>query len=130
MKIFTNKKRTQKIIVGLIILLLFNFIVPNYSKANDMIDWVVRPISFLFTTLFDGANYLLQLAMIGGSPDVVIPETRLQKSGRKHMNQMKKIGTNLQQLYLIKKIYLKVMNTQYQILNIHQHKYFQEKLQH
>lgn len=77
MKIFTNKKRTQKIIVGLIILLLFNFIVPNYSKANDMIDWVVRPISFLFTTLFDGANYLLQLAMIGGSPDVVIPEDKI-----------------------------------------------------
>lgn len=87
MKIFTNKKRTQKIIVGLIILLLFNFIVPNYSKANDMIDWVVRPISFLFTTLFDGANYLLQLAMIGGSPDVVISEENLPDDWHKPLDE-------------------------------------------
>ncbi len=74
MKILTKKKNVQKIMIGLVIVLLFNFIVPNYSKAADenIIDWVIRPISFLFTTLFDGMNYLMQWAMIGGNPNVVI----------------------------------------------------------
>ncbi len=74
MKILTKKKNVQKIMIGLVIVLLFNFIIPNYSKAADenIIDWVIRPISFLFTTLFDGMNYLMQWAMIGGNPNVVI----------------------------------------------------------
>lgn len=74
MKILTKKKNVQKIMIGLVIVLLFNFIVPNYSKAADenIIDWVIRPISFLFTTLFDGMNYLMQWAMIGGNQNVVI----------------------------------------------------------
>ena len=64
MKILTKKKNVQKIMIGLVIVLLFNFIVPNYSKAADenIIDWVIRPISFLFTTLFDGMNYLMPVS--------------------------------------------------------------------
>ena len=34
MKIFTNKKSVQKIIIAIVIVLSFNFIIPNYSQAG------------------------------------------------------------------------------------------------
>lgn len=34
MKIFTNKKVVQKVIIAILIVLSFNFIVPNYSRAS------------------------------------------------------------------------------------------------
>ena len=65
-KIVTLK---QKIcIITITILMLFNFIVPNYSQATGSITAggvLVSPITFLLLKIGDGINYLLNYTLAG-----------------------------------------------------------------
>lgn len=54
----------QKIILALIIAILCNFIIPNYSHAIDG-NILVDPFKFLFTFIGDGVISLIQTSMIG-----------------------------------------------------------------
>ncbi len=64
MKIFTRKGILQKTVIGILIVLSFNFIVPTYSRA-DIGGVLVAPIVDLVATLGDVVINLLQRAMTG-----------------------------------------------------------------
>ena len=60
MKTIVKNKIMQKIItIPIIILLLFNFVMPNYSRAADIGGVLLTPICDLLAALGDGVNWLL-----------------------------------------------------------------------
>lgn len=64
MKIFTNKNITQKIIIALVFVILFNFVSPQISFGG--IGGVLfEPIKDLTLTLADGAVWILQKVIFG-----------------------------------------------------------------
>lgn len=69
MKLFTNKKLIQKITIVMVFLILFNFIVPNYSRAavtiEDIGEALVTGINWLILKLGDGVIFVLQKIFIG-----------------------------------------------------------------
>lgn len=61
MKIFTKNSIVRKIIIAIVIVILFNFIAPNISKAADDEDWggvLFTPIQALLLGFGDVAMYL------------------------------------------------------------------------
>lgn len=66
MKIFTNKSVIHKIIAVLIILLLFNFIVPNHTRADVGLGGaLLSPILDFLVAIGDGIMWLIQNAIFG-----------------------------------------------------------------
>ena len=60
MKTITNSKIMRKIIIiPIIVLLLINFVMPNYSRAEDIGGVLLTPICSLLAALGDGVNWLL-----------------------------------------------------------------------
>ena len=66
MKILTNKKTIQKIIIAIVIILSFNFIVPNYSQA-DFGGVLFGPIIDFMAKLGDSVLAALQYFMYDGA---------------------------------------------------------------
>lgn len=64
MKIITNKKIVQKIIIAIVIVILTTFCVPVQSQA-DVGGKLMNPIVQLVTALFDGVQHLLEWTMLG-----------------------------------------------------------------
>lgn len=76
MKIFTKKGVVQKIIIVLVAVLLFNFIVPNISRAEDDYGGVLfAPIQFLVLAIGDTAMDILGTALYGNSDPVITIST-------------------------------------------------------
>lgn len=65
MKIFTNKKIVQKVIIAIVIVLSFNFIAPTYSQA-DVGGILAGPIIDFVTMFFDAAMSAFQYFMYDG----------------------------------------------------------------
>lgn len=65
MKNFAKKSVTQKIVIGLIMIILLSFGIPKPVHAVGGI--LLRPITALATTLLDGIQHLLEYAMLGES---------------------------------------------------------------
>lgn len=78
MKLFTNKKLIQKITIVMVFLILFNFIVPTYSKAGvvdviaegaEAIGEALAPIINVFARIIgDGILTVIQKMFIGTDP--------------------------------------------------------------
>lgn len=78
MKLFTNKKLIQKITIVMVFLILFNFIVPTYSKAGvvdaiaegaEAIGEALAPIINVFVRIIgDGILTVIQKMFIGTDP--------------------------------------------------------------
>lgn len=64
MKIFTNKKIWQKIVIILLLLIFFQFIVGNPVHAIDG-DVLLEPITSLFANLGDGIMEIMQKTIMG-----------------------------------------------------------------
>lgn len=64
MKIFTNKKIWQKIVIVLLIMLLFQIFIPKSSHAI-VGDVLLEPITSLFANLGDGVMNVLQKTIMG-----------------------------------------------------------------
>lgn len=64
-KVISNHKAIQKILVAIILMLSFNFIIPNYSQA-DVGGVLLKPITDLFTTIGDAVCSGLQMFLIDG----------------------------------------------------------------
>ena len=69
MKIFTNKKNLQKIIIAIVIVLSFNFIIPNYSQAGFG-GVLMGPIIDFIAGLGDAVLSALQFFMYDGNISV------------------------------------------------------------
>lgn len=79
MKLLTNKNFTQKIIVALVIVILFNFISPQISFGKTGIGGVLfEPIKDLVLTIADGAVWLMQKIIFG--TDVSLMKMEYDKS--------------------------------------------------
>ena len=65
MKIFTNKNIVQKIIIAIVIVLSFNFIIPNYSQA-DFGGVLLGPFIDLFAAIGDAVMSALQFFFYDG----------------------------------------------------------------
>ena len=65
MKIFTNKKIVQKVIIAIVIVLSFNFIIPNYSQA-DTGGVLLGPIVDLLSAIGDTVMSALQFFFYDG----------------------------------------------------------------
>lgn len=66
MKIFTNKKIIQKIIIAILIVFLFSFVVPNYSQAGFG-GVLMGPIIDFFAGIGDAVMSALQFFMYDGN---------------------------------------------------------------
>ncbi len=69
MKFFSKKKNIQKIIIALVVLILFNFIVPPYSNAGvgaDIGGVLSSPIVALLAVMCDSLNCIMANFMVGG----------------------------------------------------------------
>lgn len=66
MKIFTNKKIVQKVIIAIVIVLSFNFVAPTYSQA-DFGGVLFGPIVDFVAKLFDAILAGLQYFMYDGA---------------------------------------------------------------
>ncbi len=66
MKILTNKKTIQKIIIAIVIILSFNFIVPNYSQASFG-GVLLGPFIDLLAAIGDAVTSALQFFMYDGN---------------------------------------------------------------
>ena len=64
MKIFTNKKIWQKIVIVLLIMLLFQIFIPKSSHAI-VGDVLLEPITGLFANLGDGVMSIMQKTFMG-----------------------------------------------------------------
>lgn len=64
MKIITNKKIVQKIVIAILIVILTTFCVPIQSHA-DAGGKLMNPIVQFVAALFDGAQHLLEWTMLG-----------------------------------------------------------------
>lgn len=62
MKTNNNNKIKQKIIIPIIILLLFNFIMPNFSQAS-VGGVLISPVTGLLAALGDAANRLIFMTL-------------------------------------------------------------------
>ena len=69
MKIFTNKNIVQKIIIAIVIVLSFNFIIPNYSQAGFG-GVLMGPIIDFLAGLGDAVMSALQFFMYDGNINV------------------------------------------------------------
>lgn len=72
MKMLKSKKFLQKMIIALVFLIIFNFIYPNYSRA----EWtgggtLFTPIQELLCGIGDGIINVLQSVLLPGSPKAV-----------------------------------------------------------
>lgn len=72
MKFLTNKNMTQKIIIAIVIVILFNFAVPMRSQASWVMDKLqdgaadlVKELMHLVTLLGDSIMNMLSFAMVG-----------------------------------------------------------------
>ena len=66
MKIFSQKSFIQKMIITLVIVILFNFIAPNISRAKDDYGGVLfKPIQALLCGLGDSIMILLGKSLTG-----------------------------------------------------------------
>ena len=73
MKIFTNKKVVQKVIIAIIIVLSFNFIVPNFSQADvvgDVGGVLLGPIIDFIAGIGDAVLSALQYFMYDGNVSI------------------------------------------------------------
>ena len=64
MKIITNRKVVQKIIIALVIVILTTFCIPIQSHA-DAGGKLMNPLIQLVAALFDGVQHLLEMTMLG-----------------------------------------------------------------
>lgn len=64
MKIITNKKIVQKIVIAILIVILTTFCVPMKSYAG-LGGKLMNPIVTFVAALFDGAQHLLEMTMLG-----------------------------------------------------------------
>lgn len=69
MKIFANKNIVQKVIIAIVIILLFNFIVPNYSHAG-IGGVLMAPIIDFISALGDAVLSALQFFFYDGGIDL------------------------------------------------------------
>lgn len=68
MKIFTKNNIARKIMIAIVIVILFNFIAPNISKADDDEDWggvLFTPIQGLLLGLGDATMYITAATLSG-----------------------------------------------------------------
>lgn len=65
MKILTNKSLTQKIIIALVFVILFNFVSPQISFGATIGGVLFEPIKDLTLTIADGAVWILQKIIFG-----------------------------------------------------------------
>lgn len=73
MKIFTNKKVVQKVIIAIIIVLSFNFIVPNFSQAvgaGEIGGVLLGPAIDLIASVGDAVLAALQFFMVDGNTSI------------------------------------------------------------
>lgn len=71
MKFLTNKKLIQKITIVMVFLILFNFIVPNYSRAfglEDIGEAMVEGVNYLLLFVGDKVVEVLQNIFVGTNP--------------------------------------------------------------
>lgn len=64
MKVITNKKIVQKIVIAIVIVILTTFCIPIQSHA-DAGGKIMNPLIQLVAALFDGAQHLLEMTMLG-----------------------------------------------------------------
>lgn len=79
MKVFTNRKLIQKMTIVLVFLMLFNFIVPNYSRAavaDELGEKLVNGIEYLSLKIGDGVINVAQEMFIGTSAILTADEQR------------------------------------------------------
>ena len=81
MKKFIEAKTGKSIFIILIFLILFNFIVPNYSyaKKGDWIGELMNPVGDLVCSIGDGLMNLMQRIMMPGSPVAVTKRSMWEK---------------------------------------------------
>lgn len=65
MEIFTNKNFTQKIIIALVFVILFNFISPQISFGATIGGVLFEPVKDLALTVADGVVYIIQKVIFG-----------------------------------------------------------------
>lgn len=64
MKTIKGDKIKQKIIIPIIVILLFNLIMPNFSMAGfDLGGFLVSPLAGLLATIGDGINDLIYFSV-------------------------------------------------------------------
>lgn len=79
---FLVKNNVRKIMVALVIIVLFNFIVPMYSvKAFSLNNVLTSPIAGFVGLVGDAAMRLLQEVMIGNGEDVYISKDEVEGKG-------------------------------------------------
>lgn len=79
MRKLTLKNKTQKMVIVIMIIMLFNFIAPKPVQA-DVGGILVNPIISLFTFIADGLQGLLQRFMIsGGEPYMLSMDEAVEK---------------------------------------------------
>ena len=79
MKFLTKKKNVQKIIIAFLFLILFNFIVPTYSRA-DAGGILSAPVVGLLCVICDGVNGIMAKFMVGDQNESVYPEVGSQEA--------------------------------------------------
>ena len=75
MNIFTNKKITRKINIVLLIVILFNFLVPIKSQAADIAEFggdLLKELIKLFVSLGDVVNGVMNHFMLRNNENVWI----------------------------------------------------------
>ncbi len=77
MKVITNKKIVQKIVIAIVIVILTTFCIPIQSHA-DAGGKIMNPLIQLVAALFDGAQHLLEMTMLGRT------ESFMDELGRDH----------------------------------------------
>lgn len=65
-------KVKQKIIVPIIVLLIFNFVMPNYSMASVW-GFLVSPVTYVFSLVGDILNDLIYVSLNNGKGDGIFP---------------------------------------------------------
>ncbi len=65
MRLFTNKNATQKITIVLLIVILFNFLVPIRVQAGDIGGDLLKELVKLFVALGDIVNGIMNKFMLG-----------------------------------------------------------------
>lgn len=80
MKKFIEAKTGKSIFIILIFLILFNFIVPNYSYASgEWIGELMNPVGDLVCSIGDGLMNIMQRIMMPGSPVAVTKRSMWEK---------------------------------------------------
>lgn len=71
MKLLTNKNTTQKIIIALVFVILFNFVSPQISFGATIGGVLFEPIKDLTLTIADGAVWTLQKIIFGLDTSII-----------------------------------------------------------